>query len=321
MGELPGVPYVLVAIGGALGSVLRYAASTLFGARPLTTFAVNISGAFLIGLLASTTLDEKTRLAFGTGVLGGFTTFSAWQLEAVSAARAEAEPVQAFIILFGSLGVGFAALVGRVTLWASASDNRCDTDGLRRDLHFSPNLYQLGMAVGLLSISAFFIALILAYSFRIEASGSWQKFHVPDFLWLSTAVLAISSCLLESARYVLRRGRTGAYRRRLIGAIALGVIFLALQFRAGVNLFQQGVTTEANPHGSAFYIFMGIHAVHLIVGICWLEYLYIRSRRLFGATENDLRKHRAVAAVAATYWHFMGLLWAVLFFFLLRWSQ
>jgi fluoride ion exporter CrcB/FEX len=42
-------------------------------------------------------------------LLGGFTTFSAWQLEAVSAARAEGAPIQAFGILFGSLAVGFAA--------------------------------------------------------------------------------------------------------------------------------------------------------------------------------------------------------------------
>jgi CrcB protein len=109
MRELTAIPYLLVAIGGAVGSVLRYSASVLFGANPLTTFAVNISGSFLIGLLASTSIDAKTRLTVGSGVLGGFTTFSAWQLEAVSAARAEGAPVQAFAILFGSLGVGFAA--------------------------------------------------------------------------------------------------------------------------------------------------------------------------------------------------------------------
>jgi heme/copper-type cytochrome/quinol oxidase subunit 3 len=192
---------------------------------------------------------------------------------------------------------------------------------LRRDLQFSPNLYQVGITVGLFSISAFFIALILAYSFRIEASGSWQRFHVPSFLWLSTVLLGISSWLLEAGRYALRRAHILIYRGRLLAAIFLGCMFLALQVTAGVNLFHQGVTTEANPHGSAFYVFMGIHGIHLTVGLCWLEYLHLRSGRLVNATENDLRKHRAVASVAATYWHFMGILWGVLFFFLLRWSR
>ena len=109
MFELPALPYLLVAVGGAVGSVLRYAAAVLFGARPLTTFAVNILGSFLIGLLASISYEPRTRLLFGTGVLGGFTTFSAWQLEAVTAWHTEGAPLQTGVILFGSLGAGFTA--------------------------------------------------------------------------------------------------------------------------------------------------------------------------------------------------------------------
>jgi fluoride exporter len=109
MFELPALPYLLVAIGGAVGSVLRYAAAILFGARPLTTFAVNILGSFLIGLLASISYEPRTRLLFGTGVLGGFTTFSAWQLEALTSWHTEAAPVQAGVILLGSLSAGFVA--------------------------------------------------------------------------------------------------------------------------------------------------------------------------------------------------------------------
>lgn len=109
MFELPALPYLLVAFGGAAGSVLRYAAAVLFGARPLTTFAVNVLGSFLIGLLASVSYEPRTRLLFGTGVLGGFTTFSAWQLEALTASQTEAAPLQACVILFGSVGAGFIA--------------------------------------------------------------------------------------------------------------------------------------------------------------------------------------------------------------------
>jgi cytochrome c oxidase subunit 3 len=192
---------------------------------------------------------------------------------------------------------------------------------LQRELRFSPNLYQLGIAVALISLSAFFSGLILAYSSRMEASSSWQRFHVPSFLWFSTVLLAISSWVLEAARYALRRARISPYRGRLIATLAFGMMFLALQITAGANLLHQGVTTVANPHGSAFYVFMGIHGIHLIIGLCWLQYLYLHSRKLYVASENELRKYRAVAAVAATYWHFMGIVWGLLFFFLLRWSR
>jgi cytochrome c oxidase subunit III len=187
-------------------------------------------------------------------------------------------------------------------------------------VHFSPSLYQIGLGVGLVSLSAFFIGLILAFSFRIEAQRSWQPFHAPTFLWLSTVVLGISSWLLEAGRFSLRRALVSVYRGRLLAVILLGVMFVAVQISAGMNLVEQGVATTANPHGSAFYLFMGIHGAHLLGGLVWLTYLHVRSAGLYGGSENDLRKHRLIAGAAATYWHFMGVVWAVLFYFLIRWS-
>jgi CrcB protein len=81
---------LLVAFGGAFGSVARYgaslAAARLFGlAFPWGTLFVNVLGALLIGVLAAR-IDpshEDTRLLIGVGVLGGFTTFSTFSLEAV----------------------------------------------------------------------------------------------------------------------------------------------------------------------------------------------------------------------------------------------
>ncbi len=83
--------WLAIALGGALGSVLRFAAvsylTPLFGFRfPLGTFAVNLVGSFLIGvayvlLVEKTTLPVEWRLFFITGLLGGFTTFSAFSLE------------------------------------------------------------------------------------------------------------------------------------------------------------------------------------------------------------------------------------------------
>ena len=80
-----------IALGGALGSVLRFAAvgylTPLLNYRfPFGTFVVNIVGSFLIGvayvlLVEKTTLPVEWRLFFITGVLGGFTTFSAFSLE------------------------------------------------------------------------------------------------------------------------------------------------------------------------------------------------------------------------------------------------
>jgi CrcB protein len=91
--------YLWVALGGALGSVLRYACAgigvRLFGATfPWSTLFVNVTGSFAIGLLAAlATVDSKplvtgdARAFLMIGVLGGFTTFSSFSLETLNLAR------------------------------------------------------------------------------------------------------------------------------------------------------------------------------------------------------------------------------------------
>ena len=81
---------VLVALGGGLGAASRFGVSLVLPARadgwPWATFSINVAGGFLIGVLAgwlATKGDagEPWRLFLGVGVLGGFTTFSAYSLE------------------------------------------------------------------------------------------------------------------------------------------------------------------------------------------------------------------------------------------------
>ena len=99
-------PWLLVCVGGAAGSLLRYCAGLFFGPRATTTFAVNIIGTFLLGVLTAITEDPRIRLLLGTGLLGGFTTFSTWQLEVYAAAHIDGGSKQALWILFGSLAAG-----------------------------------------------------------------------------------------------------------------------------------------------------------------------------------------------------------------------
>ena len=79
--------WLFVAIGGAAGSLLRYAAQRLLPAHsfPYNTFAVNLIGCLLIGYLGAMVhrggLSTEGRLLLMTGFCGGFTTFSAFSLE------------------------------------------------------------------------------------------------------------------------------------------------------------------------------------------------------------------------------------------------
>lgn len=102
---------LLVAAGGAAGSVLRFLVSTaglalLGDAFPWGTLAVNVVGSAAIGALSSVGLPEALRLLLVTGLLGGFTTFSAFSLEA--AQLWQRSPWLAALYVAASLCGGFA---------------------------------------------------------------------------------------------------------------------------------------------------------------------------------------------------------------------
>jgi CrcB protein len=113
-------PYLLVAIGGALGSMARYGTGVLVGKAwsasfPLGTMLINIVGSLAMGLfigyLVRTTpaWQADARLFVAVGVLGGFTTFSSFSLDAVSMLERGELGLALFYVL-GSVIIGIAAL-------------------------------------------------------------------------------------------------------------------------------------------------------------------------------------------------------------------
>ncbi len=106
---------ILVGLGGAAGSMLRYAFSVWFkhASFPLATFLVNIIGSFVIGLVFAYALRSESfainwRLFLAAGICGGFTTFSAFSLESMSLLQQQRIGMF-FLYVFGSVMLGLAA--------------------------------------------------------------------------------------------------------------------------------------------------------------------------------------------------------------------
>lgn len=118
---------VLVAFGGGAGAWLRFVAGRLIGnaSFPWATLSVNLLGSFAIGLLAgwlarNGTSSETWRLLLGVGVLGGFTTFSAFSLEMVQLIQRGAL-AQAGLYAAASLIGGIAGLFIGLAMMRSVS--------------------------------------------------------------------------------------------------------------------------------------------------------------------------------------------------------
>ncbi len=170
----------------------------------------------------------------------------------------------------------------------------------------SPNRYYTGIAIGIVSILMFFMALASAFLVRKGTSGDWAAVHIPPLLWFNTAVLLLSSVTLEVARKRLANEDSAGFKKFWLVTTVLGILFLIGQVVAWRQLNSQGIYLATNPASSFFYIFTGAHALHLIGGVAALIYV---AHRNFDAAQVT----RSVAAeVTSYYWHFMDALWLFL---------
>jgi cytochrome c oxidase subunit III len=180
-----------------------------------------------------------------------------------------------------------------------------DDDKNRGDRPVSPSRYYSGIAVAIVAILMFFMALASAFLVR-KGSPDWAPLHIPTLIWVNTIILVLSSGTLELAKKRLASADISGYRRFWLVTTVLGLVFLIGQVAAWRILERQGIYLASNPASSFFYIFTGAHALHLLGGVVALLYVALRN---FGKSSIS----RVVAAeVTSYYWHFMDALWLFL---------
>jgi len=189
--------------------------------------------------------------------------------------------------------------------------NLVPTEGnLRAVEDRSPEPARTGIWVALAAITMSFAALTSALFVRQGSGMDWQHMILPPILYANTLVLLASSFTLEVARrrlagYALGiESQIAAPMRWLVITLALGLLFVAGQYVAWLQLKGAGLYLATNPNSSFFYVFTAVHALHVLGGLCGLVYVMSKLRR------SILRQ--STFAAAAQYWHFMDVLWLYL---------
>lgn len=169
-------------------------------------------------------------------------------------------------------------------------------------------------------ISVFFFLIMVTFIVRSQfddfmalAGEPWQPFTNTGRLWINTAVLLLASIGMEIAVRQWQNGQTRLMMLMLSAGAFLAISFLVLQFAVWRYLMSLGYGLSENPANSYFYLFTGLHAVHLLGGLLALVRVFYRLYRGVSA-------ERVFLAVkgCAIYWHYLFILWLVLFFFLTR---
>jgi len=173
-----------------------------------------------------------------------------------------------------------------------------------------PNRGRVGMYCLIGAEAAIFTIFVVAYLFYIGKSltGPTPKdvLQVPVFF---TICLLSSSLTIHRAVKALRRGTIRAFALWWASTFALGATFLTGTVREWHRLiYYEGLTISTNLFGTTYYSLVGLHAFHVTVGVLALTCALLLA--LFGHLRE---KHSERIDVLSLYWHFVDVVWVVVF--------
>lgn len=172
-----------------------------------------------------------------------------------------------------------------------------------------PHKFTLWVAIG--SIVMMFAGLTSAFIVKSNLVG-WREVVMPQIFWYSTAVILFSSITMQWALRSFRQRDMGRYRQLMAMTFILGMAFVVMQYLGFQELwYEQNVKLKGvTGAGQFLYVIFGLHAIHVIGGVITLLVMFLKA--FFGKSKNY---SPVPVEVAATYWHFVDLLWIYLLVF------
>ena len=150
-----------------------------------------------------------------------------------------------------------------------------------------PEVHRTLLAALIATVGMLFAAFAAAFLEQRASGTDWQVLELPGLVWINTAILVLSSVVLEWAR---RKGsRAGVWV-----TLGLGLLFVAGQLALWANLRARGIYLPTSRYGSFVYILTGLHAIHLLAALVAL---------LYGLA------HPHVMRFITGFWHFLGVVW------------
>lgn len=175
--------------------------------------------------------------------------------------------------------------------------------------HDHPDFRVLGLLVFLVSESLMFGGLFATYLLLRSLHEQWPPAGTEVELLLPT----INTIILISSSFVIHRGDVAIKKDDVKGmrtwywiTAAMGLVFLAGQVYEYLNL---GYGLRTNVFSNCFYVMTGFHGLHVLVGVLLILGVLWRSRR---PGHYSAHKHTGVA-MAEIYWHFVDIIWIILF--------
>ena len=227
-----------------------------------------------------------------------------------------------------NLVVAAVALIAGIFVWwlavrrltTKSWEGQGTDDGRTLGQVGSSTAARTGLWVFLAVASSFFALFITAYLMRMSPEvvkgvdlRDWRPVTEPRILWLNTVLLLAGSCGMQLASAALRRGQFERARAGMLAGGVFAIAFLAGQWLAWRQLQAAGYYLAGNPANAFFYVLTGLHALHLLGGL----FVWGRATRRLSRGRTVTELTRQGVELCTLYWHFLLVVWLVLFALLL----
>jgi len=182
------------------------------------------------------------------------------------------------------------------------------SENLTERKRINPKKFAMWIAIG--SIIMMFGGLTSGYIVR-KSQGNWESIRMPLDFTISTVCILLSSATMALAVRSFKQRKMQLHRNMVALTFALGITFSALQYYGFKDLLG-GMKWADNVSFQYLIVIILVHGLHILGGIAALLVLFLQtfSRRVKTYSSNALE-------IAATYWHFVDILWIYLFVFFL----
>jgi cytochrome c oxidase subunit III len=179
---------------------------------------------------------------------------------------------------------------------------------------------RIALWVFLAVITSLFGLFISAYFIRMghghgagHGISDWHPVSKPMILWFNTAMLVLSSAAMQAARRAVRLNQRERVSGYLFAGGGLAIFFIGGQLVAWQQLHDAGYGLTSGPAGAFFYVLTGVHGLHLLGGLA----VWLKTVVRMGTRAVELIEMRLSIELCTVYWHYLLLVWLVMFVLLL----
>jgi cytochrome c oxidase subunit 3 len=172
----------------------------------------------------------------------------------------------------------------------------------------------LGMLLFITSEVMFFGGLFAAYFSVRSNAAQWppepfqNTLNPLPYVLPATILLILSSVSCQYAVWAIRRDDRTVFLRAMAVTVVLGIVFLLMQVTDYVHLGTDGLTLTSGTYGTTYYTLTGFHGAHVFGGVIMLSVILYR-----GMAGQFSAKHYDAVEGASLYWHFVDVVWILLF--------